>query len=212
MVVMPTMAEDSVHCVITDIPYAEVNRESGGLRTFDKAAADIITFDISHFVNELVRICSGSFYVFCGQQQLSLIDSYFRANELTTRTIVWEKTNPAPINGDKLWLSGIELCVFARKANATFNGSCRNTVLRYPAGHSKLHPTQKNEDLFTDLILTSSNEGDTIFDPCMGSGTSGIAAVKHRRKFIGVERNAEYFELSKRRIEEAHSFSESLLF
>lgn len=209
---MAKMPSDCVQCVLTDIPYDEVNRDSGGLRTFDKAAADEITFTIPDFVNELVRVCTGSFYVFCGQMQLSMIDAYFRAAGLTTRTIVWEKTNPAPTNGDKLWLSGIELCVFARKPLATFNGSCRNTVLRYPAGQSKLHPTQKNVELFTDLLLTSTNEGDTVFDPCCGSGTTGIAALSHKRKFIGVERDSTFYELSKRRIEEAQAKADSILF
>ena len=212
MKVMLSLSDNAVNCIITDIPFGEVSRDSGGLRVFDKADADILTFDLSKFVEELIRVCSGSFYVFCGQQQYSLIDSLFRAKELTTRTIVWEKTNPAVTNGDRLWLSGIELCVFARKPNATFNGSCRNTILTYPAGHSKLHPTQKNQDLITDLLLTSTNEGDLVFDPCMGSGTTGVSAIKHKRKFIGVELNKDYFELSRRRIEEAQAVSDALLF
>jgi DNA modification methylase len=208
---MQTLPDNAATMVLTDIPYGEVNRDSSGLRKFDKEAADISTFDIKEFVDELVRVTSGSFYVFCGQQQLSYIDSAFRNNGLTTRTIVFEKTNPAPINGDKLWLSGIELCVFARKSLATFNGSCRNTVLRHPCGTSKRHPTEKPLELFRQLVDISSNPGDTVFDPCLGSGTSGEAAIRSGRKFIGSELKPEFFEMSKDRIEGAIEQKQSML-
>lgn len=212
MAVMSNMLTDYCELVLTDIPYAEVNRESGGLRTFDKGEADEISFKIYDFIKELIRICSGSFYVFCGQQQYSEIDSIFRRHECSTRTIVYEKTNPAPINGDKLWLSGIELCVFARKSKATFNGHCLNTVLKYPSGSSKYHPTEKPLELFRHLIDVSSNAGDRVFDPCLGSGTAGVAAARSGRKFIGCELNPEYYKYARNRIDQSITVHDSQLF
>jgi site-specific DNA-methyltransferase (adenine-specific) len=212
MKVMQAIPDSSINMILTDIPYGEVNRDSGGLRKFDKEAADEVTFNLTELVGEMCRICSGSFYVFCGQMQLSGIDSTFRQHGLTTRTIVWEKTNPAPINGDKLWISGIELCVFARNSKATFNGSCRNTVIRHPCGTSKVHPTQKPLELFRELVEISSNEGDMIFDACMGSGTTGEAALRMGRKFMGCELNAGYFEIARKRINQTISLLESTLF
>ena len=68
-------------------------------------------------------------------------------------------------------------------------------------GKDCLHPTQKPVDLIAYLIRTYSNEGDTILDNCMGSGTTAIAALRENRHFIGFENNAEYFEKASKRIE-----------
>jgi DNA modification methylase len=66
-----------------------------------------------------------------------------------------------------------------------------------------LHPTQKPVALMEYLIKTYTNEGDTVLDNCMGSGTTGVACVNTNRKFIGVEKDEKYFEIAKKRIEEA---------
>ena len=62
------------------------------------------------------------------------------------------------------------------------------------------HPTQKPVNLLRYLIATYSNEGDTILDNCMGSGTTAIAAIREKRHFIGFELNAEYYEKAMKRI------------
>ena len=67
---------------------------------------------------------------------------------------------------------------------------------------SKLHPTQKSLDLMEYLIKTYTNEGDTILDNCMGSGTTGVACINTNRNFIGIEMDAKYFEIAKKRIYE----------
>ena len=64
-----------------------------------------------------------------------------------------------------------------------------------------LHPTQKPVELCEYLIKTYTNEGDTILDNCMGSGTTGVAAVNLNRNFIGIELDEKYFEIAKERIE-----------
>lgn len=66
-----------------------------------------------------------------------------------------------------------------------------------------LHPTQKPVLLFDYLARTYTNAGDVILDPFMGSGTTGVAALKAGRKFIGIEREAEYFEIACKRVREA---------
>ena len=63
------------------------------------------------------------------------------------------------------------------------------------------HPTQKPLALFEYLIKTYTNEGDTVLDNCMGSGTTGVACVNLNRNFIGIELDDEYFEIAKERIE-----------
>lgn len=143
--------------------------------------------------------------MFCGINQVSDIRSMMTDCGLSTRLIIWEKSNPSPMNGTKIWLSGIECCVYGKRSNATFNLHCKNTVLKYPCGRNKLHPTQKPIELMEYLIQASSNEGDTVFDPFMGSGSTGVACVNLNRDFIGIELDENYFKIAKQRIEEANN-------
>ena len=64
----------------------------------------------------------------------------------------------------------------------------------------RIHPTQKPVDLLRYLVLTYTNEGDTVLDNCMGSGTTAIACIKERRHFIGFELSKEYYDKAVRRI------------
>lgn len=67
-----------------------------------------------------------------------------------------------------------------------------------------LHPTQKPVALMEYLIRTYTNEGETVLDNCMGSGTTGLACANTGRRFIGIERDPDYFEIARSRIEQAH--------
>lgn len=73
-------------------------------------------------------------------------------------------------------------------------------VLEFSKDTDGFHPTQKPVALIRRLIATYSNEGDTILDNCMGSGTTAIAAIREKRHFIGFELNAEYYEKAMKRI------------
>ena len=198
---MSKLSDKSIDLVVTDIPYGEVNRKSSGLRNLDKGKADIVTFNLSELVDELCRLTKGSIYIFCGTEQVSEIRKRMVENKMSTRLCIWEKTNPSPMNGDKIWLSGIECCVFGRFPKATFNEHCKNTVFRYPCGRNKIHPTQKPEELIERLVLASSNEGDLVLDPFSGSGTTAVVCKKNNRNFIGFELNKEYYDKAVERIE-----------
>ena len=76
-------------------------------------------------------------YIYCGTEQVSNIRKLLVQNKMSTRLIILEKSNPSPMNGDKIWLSGIECCVYGKFPKATFNLHCKNTVLRYPCGRVK---------------------------------------------------------------------------
>ena len=79
--------------------------------------------------------------------------------------------------------------------------------LRVPSSWQKfncevgLHPTQKPVPLCEYLIRTYTNEGDTVLDSCMGSGTTGVAAISLNRNFVGIEKDVKYFKIAKDRIE-----------
>ena len=201
---MKTMPNGCVNLTITDIPYGEVNRDSNGLRTLDKENADIMTFDLQEFLPELFRVTSGTIIIFCGKEQLSEIYKFFsekqKKHQGTVRQLIWKKTNPSPMNGQHIYLSGIENAVWFKKRGGTFNAHCKNTVFEYPCGRSKLHPTEKNHDLLKELILDNSNEGDIVFDPCAGSGSHLLVAKENNRNWLGVELNEGYFEIAENRL------------
>ena len=66
-------------------------------------------------------------------------------------------------------------------------------------GHIRYHPAEKNLDMIKRLIEVSTNEGDVVLDPFMGSGTTGVACKELNRDFIGFELDKNYFQLAKRR-------------
>ena len=82
---------------------------------------------------------------------------------------------------------------------------CPLTVLNFTGEHNrgKNHPTQKPVALLEYLVKTYTNEGDTVLDNCMGSGSTGVACVNTGRRFIGMELDEKYFEIAKKRIKEA---------
>lgn len=76
------------------------------------------------------------------------------------------------------------------------------TVIYFKTAESegKHHPTQKPVSLYEYLIRTYSNDGDTVLDPCMGSGTTGVACVNTNRHFVGIEMEKKYFNIAQNRI------------
>lgn len=77
------------------------------------------------------------------------------------------------------------------------------SILRFPRDGKREHPTQKPVSLLEYLIKTYTNDGETVLDNCMGSGSTGVACVNTGRNFIGIEKEPSYFDIAKRRIEEA---------
>ena len=78
-----------------------------------------------------------------------------------------------------------------------------------PRNDGKIHPTQKPVDILSRIVRVSSNEGDTILDPFMGSGSTGVACARENRKFIGIELDSKYFDSAKSRIDEAFLYAKN---
>lgn len=198
---MATMDDMSVDFTLTDIPYDAVNRKSNGLRNLDKFKADILTFDLNDFLENIYRITKNSIVIFCGKEQFSTIYTFFANKKGTVRPIIWEKSNPSPMNGQHVYLSGVEIGVwFKRKGAKTFNAHCKNTVFKFPNGKSKLHPTEKNHELLQQLILDNTNEKDIVFDPCAGSGSHLLVAKQLKRQYLGCELDITYFNIANERL------------
>lgn len=86
-----------------------------------------------------------------------------------------------------------------------------HSILTFSTDQFGLHPTAKPIDLMRYLIRTYSNEGETVLDNTMGSGTTGIAAVLEKRNFIGIEMDEKYYDMSKKRILEEKTSQSSIL-
>lgn len=138
--------------------------------------------------------------------------------------IVWVKTNPMPNFRGVRFTNAHETLIWAKKsekARYTFNYQAMKAFNadrqmrsdweipicsgseRVKVDGQKAHSTQKPEALLYRVILSSSNPGDVVLDPFFGSGTTGVVAKKLHRRWIGIERDAAYVEIARRRIEAA---------
>ena len=79
------------------------------------------------------------------------------------------------------------------------------SIIAFPKPNRTIHPTQKPVALLEYLIKTYTNEGETVLDNCMGSGSTGVACVNTNRNFIGIELDDKYFKIAKQRISEAQN-------
>ena len=184
-----SLPDASVDLVLTDPPYNAINRETSGLRLFDKGDADALPVDVPVIAAEFVRVVRGSIYVWCSDEQYTDWTLAFKHAGLTTRKCAWWKSDPSPMNGERLWLSALELCVFARKGGATFNLHCQPPVWKGPVARDVDHPTPKPEWLMRRLIQASTKPGDVVLDSYAGSGTTLRAAKDLERRALASEIN-----------------------
>ncbi len=134
------------------------------------------------------------------------------------RPCVWVKPDATPqLNGLGPAI-GAEcfVCAWGGKGYSEWNAGGKRGVYTHnvnpPSRINKNdggHPTEKPVSLMKEIILDFTKEGQVIFDPFMGSGTTGVACVQLRRKFIGIELQEKYFDLSCRRIEEAQRLADN---
>ena len=117
------------------------------------------------------------------------------------RFIEWIKTNPQPLNSAVNYLTNCrEIALLGVKGGKpTFNSKYDNGIYFHPlqGGKSRFHPTQKSILLIKDLIIKHSNEGDTVLDTFLGSGTTAVACLQTKRKFKGTEISTEYYDKMK---------------
>ena len=200
-----TMKDNSVDMILTDIPYdGEVmGFVEGGFQRVNRDGADMRGFDTERFVRECIRVCSGTFIIFCGNKQMGIIRSIFdsmRPKLQMFRTINWEKTNVSPMNGQYFFLNSNEFAAAFRKPRAYWSGHCVHTNFVCRTRPLKWHPTSKPVELLQKFIQLGCPPNGTVFDPVSGSFSTTIAAALAGRNSIGVEINKEYFDKAMERI------------
>lgn len=206
---MKQMPNNSVDLVLTDPPFG-ISKKSNIHTMKDRlrrTGIDFGNWDKKIFIKkalpEFERILKPRGAMLCFYDQLKLEDLTKVLNP--RRCIYWKKTNPMPMIQNPFPLSAVECMLYSTKSKTgTYNGKGEHNWFecKSPLPFERKHPTQKPIELIEWLIRLFSNEKDLIFDPFMGSGTTGVAALKLQRRFIGIEISPEYFKIAKKRISE----------
>ena len=200
-------------CIFTKPHDAECTNE---LRDYFKKVLDFIGAKSCKEINARLghRKAEHCFYVTEGKRAVK--DAIGGKADHTTRigtsqfALCTEQTYNEIVSAfgiDKMegFLPYAELARLNEKYTATFNlwqgGKSKSNVLEYKKDNDGYHPTQKPVALLEDLIQTYSNEGNTVLDFTMGSGSTGVACVNTNRNFIGIELDEGYFQIAKQRIE-----------
>jgi DNA modification methylase len=206
----------SIDLILTDPPY-NISKKNGfssmkwlGYRGIDFGEWDK-NFDITGWISYACTTLKdgGSFIMFSDYKKFTPIIEELEKSGLCVKDVIkWVKENPIPVNIERRYVSDTEFAIWAVKGkpwtfNKPYNKPYQRAEFRTPmsSGREKTdHPTQKNLALIENLVEIHSNKGDWILDPFMGSGTSGIAALKNYRNFIGIELDKTYFNISEKRI------------
>mgnify|MGYP006078631753 CR=1 FL=1 len=156
---------------------------------------------LEQFINEYYKKLrnGGTMIIFFDLWKMSYLKELMEKYEFKQlRFIEWIKTNPQPLNSSVNYLTNCrEIALLGVKGSKpTFNSKYDKGIYMYPlqGGKNRFHPTQKNLDLFEELIKKHSNENDVILDTFLGSGTTAIASKNTKRKFKGCEISKEYFD------------------
>jgi site-specific DNA-methyltransferase (adenine-specific) len=119
---------------------------------------------------------------------------------------IWRKPDGAPqFTGDRPGTGWEAVAICHRPGRKHWNGGGSHAFWNVPKVSRYGHPTEKPVGLFGAWVRDFSDRGETILDPFMGSGTTGVACVKLGRKFIGIEIEPKYFDIACRRIEAAYA-------
>ena len=149
----------------------------------------------------------GSAIIFNDYKNIGVMKETLEKNGLVIKElIVWKKTNPMPRNRDRLYVTSLEIAIWAVKGKGwTFNrqkDTYENAIFEMPIVHHKkrIHPTQKPLKIIEELIKIHSNEGELIMDCFMGSGTTAMGCINQNRNYIGFEIDENYYNLANERV------------
>lgn len=215
LVAMKDIPDASIDLICTDPPYKLTSR--GGSGTMSGYWTNELTkkgkifenndIDIKDYIHELYRVLKDKThcYIMCNQVNLPhflqvISESQFKY----IKCLIWDKGNK--ICG-RFYMNCFEYIIMLRKGGERPINDCGTPdILSIPNKKTKgvdgknIHDSEKPVALMQILIQNSSNEGDVVLDMFMGSGTTGLAAIKLNRDFIGIELNEEYFKIAQQRI------------
>lgn len=198
---MKAIPDKSIDAVITDPPY-NVGLDYGAT-TNDKMSKEAYLDWCKSWFVECRRISRYSVVIFPGMISVPM---WIADIERTHFLIAWTKQNNCSRNyigrtsGFQTWEP---ILIFGKSKNTVIRDSFDCPISKQKDTDS--HPCPKPLRLLDWLVPQFADEGDTILDPFMGSGTTGVACVKLGRNFIGMEINPQYFAIAQKRIEAAQA-------
>jgi DNA modification methylase len=218
MGVLADMPDNSVDLIVTDPPYRVVSGGSNSelarrstaregnnnmLAKNDGRIFDHNDIKPTEYLPELYRVLRPGRDAYVMTNNITLLPLLTAAKEAGFKfhgLLVWVKNNSTP---NRWYLKNLELtCYFYKPPARAIRdmGSKQAFFCNNVPPRDKQHPTQKPLALMDHYIRNSSDEGWIVFDPFMGSGSTGVAAVQAGRKFIGVEKSPEYFAVAENRL------------
>ena len=213
--ILPMLTE--FDAVVTDPPYG-IKNKFGETKLYGSRNMQF-HFDTDDVTEEVVIPALSlafklvkAFHCFCDPEQFAGIAKMARALGFTPKPFAKIKACPPPPMPGNWWPSGFELAMYGYRPGAYFgdpSGKRVNLITADAYRHGiradeKVdHPTQKWLPMMNYLVQTLVQLGGTALDPFMGSGTTGVASVQMDRKFIGIELDNKYFDISCKRIEDA---------
>lgn len=212
--------DNSIDLILTDPPYNIAKYSTGNIAlpgrealNNDIASWDMVDIDPREFIDEFKRILkpNGNIFIFTSYNLIGKWHEVFDKEFDTFQFFIWHKTNPAPKIFKNGFLNSCEMIICMWNKGHKWNFSNQNEMhnffespicMRPERLSNPKHPAQKPVKLLKHIIKIASNPGDIVFDPFMGVGSTGVAALELKRKFIGCEIEKEYFDASKKRLEE----------
>lgn len=217
------LPDNSVDLIVTDPPYNIASKSKllifqGKLQTTDEAFGGWDTyhpFDFDNLIRQLIseayRVLKpgAGFYMFTARETNARFIEMAVQRGFTYRSVIAMTKSPAPSIYKNHWRSGFDLCLYATKGKSktrVFNfltqAEMSNVQTYSPRNKVSKHPTEKPIELIERIIRVSSNPGDLVVDPFLGSGTTAVAAKKLGRKYLGFELDGPYLQIIRDRLEQ----------
>ncbi len=202
--VMKTFADKSFDLVLTDPPYGMDYQSSRRTDKYEKIAGDVSLEWLTPFLKEAYRVMKDNshIYLFCNDFAISDFRKELGGVGFTPkRALVWVKNNhtSGDLEGD--YGNKTEFVVWGHKGRRVLNGKRDTNVIHEKRQDTDYHPTQKPVDLMYYFLMKSTNEGDSVLDPFMGSGTTLVAAKHLKRNCTGIEISEKYCKIAQERLD-----------
>lgn len=201
----------AVDCVLTDPPYGDTATHAGHLSSITlkngEPARQVLGFggidqtECVRLATEWTALAARWVVFTCEWKFVHALDD---AGALV-RFGIWRKPDGAPqFTGDRPGTGWEAVAICHRPGRKRWNGGGKHAFWNVPKAENQSgHPTGKPIGLFHQFVADFSDYGETILDPFMGSGTTGVACARLGRRFIGIEIEPRYFDIACRRIEAA---------
>ena len=210
--------DNSIDLILTDPPYniaqystGNINLPGRSVLNNDLAEWDLIPIDPFDLLPDFKRIIKpdGNIFVFTSYNLIGKWHEAFDREFDTFQLFIWHKTNPAPKIFKNGFLNSCEMiaCMWNKGHKWNFSNQrdmhnfFESPICMKPDRLSEpKHPSQKPVRLLEHIVSIASNENDIVFDPFMGVGSTGVAALRNKRRFIGIEIEKNYFDAAEMRI------------